>query len=183
MATPGTLSLNQSLAVKEPQVVPFAGGEVFNPAEWIRITNRDPESWGHLRPGAVSRGGGKADPIWMEGKSRLAKQAIYGRYNGKDYLFPFEQPVNVHIDVARHIFGLGLDDKSDALSRLGWVRSSEQMGEAIERLFLVQFDDLPELMEQARFKSPDIAHASGLVKGDGTEGAPKGAPKDPALGR
>lgn len=174
MAT--TLTLNKPELPKEPQIVPFAGGDVFNPAEWIRVTNNDPDSWGYLRPGVVSRGGGKADPIWMTGKSRLAKQAIYGRYNGKDYIFAFEQPVNVHVDVARHIFGLGLDDKSDALSRLGWASASDQVAEAMERLFLVSFDDLPELMEATRFTP--IAHASGLVKGDGSKGAAQAAPDD-----
>jgi hypothetical protein len=141
----------------EPKVVPFVGGDVFNPADWIRVTNLDDAS--------------------VIGRGEKAKKVIVGRYNGRDYAFPFGEPVNVHLDVAKHLFGLGVDDKSAALSRLGWVRSSDEFADAIERLSNIHFDDLPELMEATRFK--EIAHASGLVKGDGTAGAERSAPKEP----
>jgi hypothetical protein len=149
----------------ETQVVPlqgatpFVGGEVFNPANFVRITNLDEAS--------------------VIGRGAKAKKAIQGRYNGKDYLFPFGEPVNVHLDVARHCFGLGLDDKSTALSRLGWVQSSADFPDAIERLSNIRFEDLPELMEASRFKAPEIAHASGLVKGDEAAGGVS-APPDAA---
>jgi hypothetical protein len=163
MAT-GTLSLNQPQALgvaPEPKVVPFVGGDVFNPADWIRVTNMDDLS--------------------VVGKGDKAKKVIHGRFGGKDYVFPFGEPVNVHIEVARHLFGVGMDNKSAALARLGWAQTSDQIPEALDRLTNIKFDDLPELMEQARFKSTDVAHASGLVKGDGTEaGAHKAPAKDPA---
>jgi hypothetical protein len=134
-------------------IVPFVGGEVFNPANFVRITNLDAAS--------------------TIGRGAKAKQVIQGRYNGKDYLFPYGQPVNVHLEVARHCFGLGQDDKSAALSRLGWARTSDELPDAIERLSNIRFEDLPELMEASRFKAPEIAHASGLVKGDdAAEGGP-----------
>lgn len=139
---------------KTPEVVPFVGGEVFNPANFVRITNMDAAS--------------------TIGRGPKSKQAIIGRYNGKDYLFPYGEPVNVHLEVARHVFGLGLDDKSAALARLGWARTSDELPDAIERLSNIRFDDLPELMEAARFVK-EIAHASGLVKGDdAAEGPPAG---------
>lgn len=164
-----------TLSLKEPQaldkapvaqpaasMVPFLGGEVFNAADWVRVTNMDEHS--------------------VVGRGEKARKEIRGRFNGKDYVFPYGEPVNVHIEVARHMFGLGMDDKSHAFNRLGWVKSSDEIFEATERLKNIKFDDLPELMEQARFKSPDVAHASGLVKGDGTEaGALKAPAKDPAL--
>jgi hypothetical protein len=149
----------------EPQVVPFVGGEVFNPANFVRITNLDESS--------------------MVGRGAKAKKAILGRYNGRDYLFPYGEPVNVHIDVARHCFGLGLDDKTAALARLGWARISEDLPDALERLGNIRFDDLPELMEAARFVEktlaslPVDAHASGLVKGVGVEGGAKSPPETP----
>jgi hypothetical protein len=163
----GTLSLNQPQALgvtpPEPKMVPFLGGDVFNPADWIRVTNHDEHS--------------------VVGKGERAKKVIHGRFNGKDYVFPFGEPVNVHIEVARHLFGLGMDDKSAALARLGWVQSSEQYYEAIDRLKNIKFDDLPELMEATRFKSDSVAHASGLVKGDGTAGVAPATPKDPNAAR
>jgi hypothetical protein len=144
---------------EQKDVVPFVGGDVFNPADWIRIINLDEDS--------------------VVGRGAKAKKVIIGRYNGKDYAFPFGEPVNVHLDVARHLFGLGSDDKSAALARLGWAKSSDELPEAIERLSNIHFEDLPELMEAARFK--EITHASGLVKSDGTEGVERSTPKD--LGR
>ena len=154
-----TLNLNQQSApaAKEPQVIPFVGGDVFNPGDWIRVTNMDELS--------------------VVGKGAKAKKVILGRFNGKDYVFPFGEPVNVHLEVAKHLFGLGVDDKSAALNRLGWARSSDELTEATERLSNIRFDDLPELMEAARFK--EITHASGLVKGDGTAGGARASPNDP----
>ncbi len=150
----------------EAQVVPFVGGEVFNPANFVRITNLDEAS--------------------TVGRGAKAKKAILGRYNGKDYLFSYGEPVNVHIDVARHCFGLGLDDKTASLARLGWVRTGEDFPEALERLANIRFEDLPELMEAARFVEktlaaalPADAHASGLVKGVGVEGGTKVPPETP----
>jgi hypothetical protein len=161
-----TLSLNQPQALEKsgpsPTMVPFLGGDVFNPADWVRVTNNDEHS--------------------IVGKGERAKKVIHGRFNGKDYVFPFGEPVNVHIEVARHLFGLGVDDKSAALARMGWANTSDQIAEALDRLKSIKFDDLPELMEQARFKSSDVAHASGLVKGDGTAAGALTAPaKDPQL--
>jgi hypothetical protein len=132
------------------------------------------------------QGGAPPLPIWITGPGKLAKQAIHGRYNGRDYLFPYGQPVNVPVDVARHIFGFLLDDKSGALSRLGWARTSDEVTEALERLGNIRFEDLPELMEAARFVQnaaaqppPVDAHASGLVKGDGVEGGAQASPEAP----
>jgi hypothetical protein len=147
----------KDLAPKEAPMVPFVGGDVFNPSDWIRVTNVDEAS--------------------VIGRGAKARKVIIGRYNGKDYAFPYGEPVNVHLDVARHLFGLGSDDKSAALARLGWAKSSDELPEAIERLSNIRFEDLPELMEAARFK--EITHASGLVKGDGTAGSTKVGPNDP----
>lgn len=163
MAT--TLSLNQPQALEKsgatPAMVPFLGGDVFNPADWVRVTNMDEHS--------------------IVGHGERAKKIIHGRFNGKDYSFPYGEPVNVHVEVARHLFGLGQDDKSFALARLGWVHTSNEIEGGLDRLRNIKFDDLPELMEQARFKSSDVAHASGLVKGGGTEGTASAVPKDPAF--
>lgn len=158
-----TLDKPQALEPQGAKAVPFVGGDVFNPADWIRVTNRDEFS--------------------VVGKGAKAKKEIRGRFNGRDYVFPFGEPVNVHLEVAKHLFGLGSDDKSAAFARLGWAKSSDELPEAMERILNIKFDDLPELMEQARFKSPDVADAGGLVKGDGTAGAVHTAPKDPLLRR
>lgn len=149
-----------------PDAVPFAGGEVFNPADFVRVTNGDPDSWAHLVGGQ-----------WSACKQHSrARQVIIGRWGGKDYAFPYGRPVNVHLNVARHIFGLGTDDKSSALSRLGWATLSEQLPDAYDRLTRIKFEDLPELLEANRFK---IAGAAGVAEGDGV-GGEAGATAPPA---
>lgn len=161
------------------EAVPFAGGEVFNPADFVRITNRDPDSWAHLV-------GGQWIPCQ---KSPRARQMVVGRFGGKDYVFPFEKPINVHLNVARHIFGMGHDDKSAAFSRLGWARTSDQLSEAHERLLKISFEDLPELLEATRFsKQKESASAAGAAEGDGARGVagsatppPENPPDDEAM--
>lgn len=134
------------------------GGYVFNPQDFVRITNMDSES--------VVRG----------------KQVIHGRFDGKNYVFPFEQPVDVHIEVARHVFGFGLDDKSSALNRLGWATRSDMIDSALERLKNIRFDDLPQLMEVPRAKGGrnKTGSASTLGKASDPEGADLSAPDGPA---
>lgn len=64
---------------------------------------------------------------------------IKGRYAGKDYLFPVNEDVSVLISVAQHIFGFKTPDKTMALTRLGWMKSSEDYDTALEQLSLVKF--------------------------------------------
>jgi hypothetical protein len=143
------------------------GGYVFDPSQYIRITNTDDGLCGAIRsdcdPQAVAKGHGQLVP--PDVARWKGKSAIVGKFAGKWYVFPKDQPVDVHVDVARHIFGLGVEDKSAALQRLGWMRTSEQMDEALERLRKIKFDDLPQMMAV-----PESSHASGLVKGDNAEG-------------
>lgn len=133
------------------------GGHIFNPQEFVRVVNCDPSS--ELR----------------------GKKVIQGRYDGKDYVFPFEQPVDVHLDVARHIFGFGLDDKTSALNRLGWATRSDMVDAALERLLLIRFEDLPQLMEVPRAKGGrnKTGSASTLGKAGEPEGADSSAPDGP----
>jgi hypothetical protein len=151
------------------EAIPFAGGEVFNPADFVRVTNCDPDSWVHMVGGQLQ----------SCKKHSRARQAIVGRWGGKDYVFPFEKPVNVHLNVAKHVFGLGMDDKTTALARLGWAATSDALPDAYDRLTKIKFEDLPELMEVNRFK---IAGVAGVTEGDGTKGVPGATapPKDPS---
>jgi hypothetical protein len=43
------------------------------------------------------------------------------RYNGEDYVFPPGEAVLVPAEAAAHMFGYGLADKTDVLTRLGWA--------------------------------------------------------------
>lgn len=43
------------------------------------------------------------------------------RYDGQDYEFPFNEKVLISEEAARHIFGWGLKDRTEALVRQGWA--------------------------------------------------------------
>lgn len=46
-------------------------------------------------------------------------ETLKGRYDGHDYVFKTDKPVELSLEAASHIFGLGNDDKSQALNMLG----------------------------------------------------------------
>jgi hypothetical protein len=46
-------------------------------------------------------------------------EVLRGRYDGKDYVFAPEKAITLPLDAATHIFGLGDEDKSSYLNKLG----------------------------------------------------------------
>lgn len=48
------------------------------------------------------------------------EETLRGRFNGEDFEFKPEVATVLSLDAARHIFGLGHEDKSNALNALGW---------------------------------------------------------------
>jgi hypothetical protein len=87
---------------------------------------------------------------------------ILGRYDGKNFVFPNAETdvhkggrgyLDVHKDVAQHIFGFGYKERSDdpnvfdklpALMRLGWVTDSNSVDEALKKLRVnVRFLEIP----------------------------------------
>ena len=104
---------------------------------------------------------------------------VTGRFNGKDYLFKTGKPTDVPELVARHVFGFGMEDKTSALSRLGWARTSDEMEAGLEKLAKVTFDDPPEMIEAPK----RTGTAGPPVNAGGTEGAEfNSAPKGPKIG-
>jgi hypothetical protein len=43
------------------------------------------------------------------------------RYDGEDFFFPQGERVTIPIVAAQHMFGLGMQDKTETLIRLGWA--------------------------------------------------------------
>jgi hypothetical protein len=72
-------------------------------------------------------------------------RVIKGRFDGVDYIFPPKKPVDVHVFVARHVFGFDMEDKSHAMARLGWMSSSDQLDEAYAELAKIKFDAVPNI--------------------------------------
>jgi hypothetical protein len=118
------------------------------------------------------------------------KKPIVGRYAGRDYVFNKGVPVDVPEIVARHVFDFGKDDKSQALARLGWAQSSEEIEAGMERLGQISFEDPPEMIEApkpARGKkngAKETGTAGPPVNASGTEGGDlKLPPSGPKIGQ
>ena len=70
------------------------------------------------------------------------------KFDGIPYEFPPGERVTISFDAAKHIFGLGLADKTDVLSKHGWMQYSTDRDSAMAQLGLFSFgspdDPLPE---------------------------------------
>lgn len=64
-------------------------------------------------------------------------------FDGKQYVIEPQKTVEMPLLAAKHIFGYGDDNKSPYLVRLGWLRMSNEMEAAIERLNHFRFDNQP----------------------------------------
>ena len=54
-----------------------------------------------------------------------------GRFNGVDFAFPAGKTTALPEDAAKHIFGVGLADKTDVLVRHGWMTNGAMFATAM----------------------------------------------------
>ena len=94
---------------------------------------------------------------------------IKARHAGTNYVFPIGEPVPLSELAAAHIFGFKQSDKTNALTRLGWMVDSEQIEAALEKLGLIKFG--------VEGDTKTSSNVGPLVNAGGAEGgdAPKGA--------
>jgi hypothetical protein len=117
-------------------------------------------------------------------------ETLRGRFNGEDFAFPKGKPVDVTLEAAKHIFGLGAEDKSQALNMLGWlVPGRDTMVDALKKLDRVSFlegktvyeeegaEPAAEEQPRARARTGGRPHVAGP---GGEQGAESGsAPANP----
>jgi hypothetical protein len=70
-------------------------------------------------------------------------EPIEAGYDGKMYLFDINEPTDVHHHAAAHIFGFGVQDKTNAFHRLGWLNFNMTMKDALNRLNAIEFSEVP----------------------------------------
>jgi hypothetical protein len=63
-----------------------------------------------------------------------SETALTDGYGGIFYEFLRGKPVEIPIDVAKHVFGYGMENKEPCLARLGWIRFHSDLNSGIERL-------------------------------------------------
>ena len=111
------------------------------------------------------------------------------RYDGDDYIFPAGETVACPDAVARHIFGVGDEDKRPYLTRQGWLRSSDKFDEGMEKLNNFSFELVEEKydVEFARIEQRTSPSANaGAVEETGADDsadASAPAPQRNILGR
>jgi len=72
---------------------------------------------------------------------------ISGRFHGEDYVLKPGESVTMPVEAAAHIFGFGVDDKTPALHRLGWLTASQHAEVAMERLSKLGFEPVHQVFE------------------------------------
>jgi hypothetical protein len=122
------------------------------------------------------------------------EKTLKGRYDGKDYVFEPGEAVILSLNAAQHIFGLGQEDKSDALNRLELlIPYKSTMAEALAALDKITFDvgrvtfdpdDVPDDEDDddaapARSARKAAGGRRPHVDPSGDTGASKGAPANP----
>ena len=70
-------------------------------------------------------------------------QSLRAKYVTQWFDFPPSQSVEVPLEVAKHIFGYGEDDKEPYLIRLGWMKMNTDYERAKERLSQFVFSRQP----------------------------------------
>lgn len=66
------------------------------------------------------------------------------RYDGEDFTIAPGQVLEMEADCARLVFGVGEQDKTRAIRRLGWAPTANDMKDALARLFSFSFFSTPE---------------------------------------
>lgn len=68
-----------------------------------------------------------------------SEERIKGRFAGKDYILPPKGSLDLSPDAAAHIFGFGEEDKTNALSHLGWLLPTTRYEDALAKLDQLTF--------------------------------------------
>lgn len=111
---------------------------------------------------------------------------IRARFHGEDFVWGVGAVLSpVPLEAAQHIFGFGLDDKTSALHRLGWLTASSQLDAAMERLTLMKFEPVHQVLvmgaERPRRGKPrkQISTDRSLGNAGGDAGERASSPDEP----
>lgn len=120
----------------------------------------------------------KADCVWVRNNG---DEIFSSRYDGEAIELAPGKAEEFTLAAAELLFGMGEDDKSRCLRRLGWMNASQQMDQALARLNKFSFHMDNPKYEQKQGKNPEFAPG---IEGEGGEtGQPATPPKAGVLGK
>jgi|SRR4029077_4559984 len=111
-------------------------------------------------------------------------EKIAGRYDGVDYLWKPGDAHDIPVAAAEHIFGFGVEDKAQAMNRLGWMPSSDKRDSAYEKLAMLGFDVVEQVFQLPSKRRKKLSNARSSVNAEGADGGavaetPPLPPEDP----
>ena len=89
-------------------------------------------------------------------------ESFKSKYNGIEYEFAPKSKIIISTDAARHIFGVGVADKTEVLTRHGWLNHSSHTASAMEKLNSFSFSvpnndpDNEPIVELAQLGAPSV---------------------------
>ena len=78
--------------------------------------------------------------VWVTNRT---EEELIVEFNFKDYEFKPNQPVQISLAAAKHIFGYTDQNKEPYLARLGWVRLHSELDQGLEKLAKFLITDQP----------------------------------------
>ena len=64
-------------------------------------------------------------------------------YAGVQYSFMPGETTEIPVEVAKHVFGYGDENKEPYLARLGWIKTANDLDDGLDRMSKWQFTDQP----------------------------------------
>jgi len=71
------------------------------------------------------------EKVWI---TNTGSEFLQGSWDGEMFKFPPQSHVEVPVEVARATFGYQIEDKEPILTRLGWVKTSNDVSQGLVRL-------------------------------------------------
>ena len=75
--------------------------------------------------------------------TNLTEKKLIDGFAGVKYTFKPGEPLEVPIEVAKHVFGYGDENKEPYLARLGWIRTTNDLEDGLAILEKWVFSDRP----------------------------------------
>ena len=114
-------------------------------------------------------------------------EKIIARHDGIDMVWKPGDSHDISVLAARHIFGFGLDDKRRAFMQLGWVKTTDDVEAAMEKMGHISFEEVEQVYRQSKPRRKALPAPVSATRvpssmpgaSEGEPSSPTGSPNDP----